>query len=150
MNVVDVLDKNLIKVPLSGGDADAVIEEMVDLLARTLELGSPAREDVLQAIQRREALGSTGLGKGVAVPHAKTAAVKAVKLVVGIAARPVDFRAPDDEPVSLFFLVVAPPDALSSHVEVLASIARTCSSPVMMKHIKNAHSAEEVYRLFRD
>ncbi|AEC01978.1 PTS sugar transporter subunit IIA [Parasphaerochaeta coccoides] len=150
MNIVDVLDKNLIKIPLAGNDANTVIEEMVGLLSDALNLGKDAQDDILQAIKRREALGSTGLGKGVAVPHAKTSAVQSVKLVIGVTSHPVDFNAPDNEPVSLFFLVVAPPAALSSHVEVLASIARTCSSAVMMKHIKNAHSADAMYSLFRE
>jgi len=70
---------------------------------------------ILETLRKREALGSTSIGRGIALPHCRTLAVSEVTIVVGISSDGVDFHAPDDKPVHLFFLIVAPPQDTHNH-----------------------------------
>jgi nitrogen PTS system EIIA component len=148
MTFTDVLEKDLIKVPLEHTTKNEIIEELVDLLAR--KTGKAQRDDILQAVLDREALGSTGLADSIAIPHAKTAAVDKVSVAVGISRLPVDFDAQDGNPSQFFFLVIAPEKEASAHIEILASIARATASPAFRRLLQGARSAEEVMRLFLD
>jgi mannitol/fructose-specific phosphotransferase system IIA component (Ntr-type) len=146
MTLMDVLDKDLIKVPLEHTSKNGIIEEMVDLLASKKKLVK--RDEILRAVLAREALGSTGLADSIAIPHAKTPAVDRLSLVVGISRVPVDFQAQDGKPSQLFFLVIAPEKESQAHIEVLASIARTTASSVFKRLLQSARTADEVMRLF--
>jgi nitrogen PTS system EIIA component len=148
MTFTDVLDKDLIKVPLEHSTKSAIIEELVDVLAS--KRGKSHRDEILKAVLAREALGSTGLADSIAIPHAKTAAVDKVAVVVGISRLPVDFRAQDGKLSQFFFLVIAPEKEANAHIEVLASIARATSSPALRRLLQSARSADEVMRLFLD
>jgi PTS system nitrogen regulatory IIA component len=150
MNIVDVLDKDMIKVPLVATDKMGIITELVDVLAKKKGYTEEQRSTLLDAVLKRESLGSTGIGKGICIPHAKTDAVKEISMVVGVSKAEIEFGSPDDEKGRIFFLVIAPETAASAHVELLASIARTCSSPLFRKMVLQAQSADEVYHLFMD
>ena len=126
----------------------AIIEELVDTLVN--KTGKNRRDEILNAVLAREALGSTGLADAIAIPHAKTSAVDKVSVVVGISREPVDFAAQDGKPSQFFFLVTAPEHEASAHIEVLASIARATSSPVFRRLLQGARSADEVMELFFD
>lgn len=148
MTLTDVLEKDLIKIPLRSETKNAVIEELVDILVEKKKLSN--REEILSAVLSREALGSTGLADGIAIPHAKTTAVDSVSVVVGIAAKPIEFDAQDGKGSQFFFLVVAPEHEASAHIEVLASIARATASPAFKRLLGASHNAEEVMGLFLD
>ncbi|MFA6844578.1 MAG: PTS sugar transporter subunit IIA [Sphaerochaetaceae bacterium] len=150
MNIVDVIDKDLIKVPLTSTDKMGIITELVDFLSEAKHYSEQQRSTVLSAVLKREGLGSTGIGKGICIPHAKTASIKEIRLVIGISRTPVDFASPDGEKSRIFFLVLAPETEASAHVELLASIARTCSSSLFRRLLEQAQDKEEVYRLFLD
>ncbi len=150
MNVLDVLDKNLVKVPLTASDKQGIITELVEVLANAKGYSKQQFEDILDAVLNRESLGSTGIGNGIAIPHAKTSVVKQVLLVVGVSRFPVDFDSPDNQKSRLFFMVLAPPSAASAHVELLASIARTCTSNVFRRMLEQAKDKDEVVRLFME
>jgi mannitol/fructose-specific phosphotransferase system IIA component (Ntr-type) len=150
MNLVDILDKELIKVPLVSTDKASVIDELVDVLIDTKHLTPQQRDGIIEAVKNREALGSTGIGHGVAIPHAKTDAVKQMRLVVGVSRLPIDFDAVDKEPVRIFFLVLAPVGESGPHVETLAAIARTCSSQVFRRLLEQSKNAGQVYQLFME
>ncbi len=98
----------------------------------------------------REALGSTGLENGIAVPHAKTTAVTDLTIAIGISAPGIDFQALDGKPSTLFFLILAPPDKSGPHIEALAEIARMTRSTAFCKAIAAARSPAEVVELFRE
>ena len=150
MHLGDVIEKHLIKVPLVSTDKRSVLTELVDTLANDKEYTPEKRKAILEAVFDRETLGSTGIGGGVAIPHAKLAWMKHLRLVVGISKNPIDFGSPDGELTRHLILVLAPADEAGAHVELLASIARTCSSPLMRKLLLSARSADEVYDLFAD
>ncbi len=150
MNVLDVLDKNLVKVPLMHTDKRAIINELVEVLAKAKGYSTQQFEQILDAVLNRESLGSTGIGNGIAIPHAKTDVVEQVVMVVGISRFPVDFDSPDGQKSRIFFLVLAPSKQASAHVELLASIARTCTSQVFRRMLEQARDNEEVVRLFME
>ena len=148
MTLMDVLDKDLIRVPLEHSTKTGIIEELVDVLASKQ---NPARRsEILAAVLDRERLGSTGLADGIAIPHAKTSAVTKVSVAVGISRIPIDFQAQDGKPSQFFFLVLAPEEESAAYIEVLASIARSTASPVFRRLLAGARSADEVVRLFLD
>ena len=148
MTLMDVLDKNLIQVPLKHSTKDEIIAELVDLLVAH----RPAldRDGILKAVIDRERMGSTGLADGIAIPHAKTAAIDRVSVAIGISKVPVDFRAQDGKPSLFFFFVLASDIVSGAYIEILASSARATASPVFRRLLSSARSADEVVRLFLD
>ncbi len=148
MTLTDALEREYIKVPLQARAKNEIIEELVEVLIKN----RPAynQEEILAAVLAREALGSTGLADGVAIPHAKTAAVDKIALVMGITPEPIDFKAQDGKGSQLFFLVLAPERESSAYIELLASIARATSSPVMRRLMLKALTPEEVLNLLLD
>ena len=148
MTLTDILDRDLMKIPLQSTTKHALIEELVDVLVQNRHVRN--REELLSAILSREALGSTGLADGIAIPHAKTTAVDTVSVVMGITREPIDFDAQDGKGSQFFFLVLAPEHEASAHIEVLASIARATASPALRRLMAASHSADEVIRLFLD
>ncbi|MGE0075378.1 MAG: PTS sugar transporter subunit IIA [Sphaerochaetaceae bacterium] len=148
MTLTDILDRDLMKIPLQSTTKHALIEELVDVLVQNRHLRN--REELLSAVLSREALGSTGLADGIAIPHAKTTAVDTVSVVMGITREPIDFDAQDGKGSQFFFLVLAPEHEASAHIEVLASIARATASPALRRLLAASHSADEVMRLLLD
>ncbi|AEV28570.1 phosphotransferase system mannitol/fructose-specifc IIA component (Ntr-type) [Sphaerochaeta pleomorpha str. Grapes] len=150
MNLLDVLDKDLVKVPLNAIDKLGIIGELVDVVTKAKGYSSQQHDDILNAVLSRESLGSTGIGNGIAIPHAKTDAVDHVSMVVGISRIPVDFSSPDEVKSKIFFLVLAPSKEASAHVELLASIARTCTSQIFRRMLEQSKNRDEVVRLFME
>ncbi len=150
MNLLDVLDKDLVKVPLTASDKQGIITELVEVVAKAKGYSNSQFEDILESVRNRESLGSTGIGNGIAIPHAKTNVIKHVMLVVGVSRFPVEFDSPDGQKSRLFFMVLAPSSEASAHVELLASIARTCTSNVFRRMLEQAKDKDEVVRLFME
>jgi mannitol/fructose-specific phosphotransferase system IIA component (Ntr-type) len=150
MNLVDILDEKLIKVQLIGKTKDEILDELVRTLALGKDLNKHEFEKVLLAVKNREELGSTGIGKGICIPHAQSDVFDKISLVVGVSKEPIDFDSPDNMKSRLFFLVVAPVSAASAHVEVLAAIARSCSSSVFRRMLEKCKSSREVIQLFSE
>jgi len=150
MNLIDILEEDLIKVPLVSTTKEDVLEELVDVLAEGKNFSMAQKDTVLKAVVNRESLGSTGIGKGICIPHAQSDAIDSICVVVGVSRVPIDFDSPDNLKSKLFFLVVASVGAASAHVEVLASIARTCSSGVFRRMLEQCKSSKEVVQLFSE
>jgi len=127
MKTIDLIkhfEADLFLPELKGGTKAAVLEELI----RPLVDGGMIKNQsiLLETLSRRETLGSTAIGKGVAVPHCRTLAVSDVHVVVGLSKKGVDFQASDGKKVHLFFLIVAPPsDASHLYLPVLGKIVET-------------------------
>jgi fructose-specific phosphotransferase system IIA component len=147
MALVDLITPEVIKVPLTAEDKPGVIEELIQILVDAGKITD--RSKVSDAIHQREALGSTGLEFGIAVPHAKTDAVKEIIVAIGIAPQGIDFIAMDGKPSKLFFLILAAPDQSGPHIEALAEIAKLSKSRAVLDALIHAQSADEVMDLFR-
>jgi len=148
MALADLIRPEVVKVPLVGKTKNEVIRELVQLL---LDAGRITEmESVYDALLTREALGSTGLEQGIAVPHAKTRAVGRLTAAIGIAPQGVDFQSADGQPSKLFFLLLAPPDQSGPHIQALAEIARLAKSPTFLRLLAGASSGKEVAELIRE
>lgn len=120
------------------------------LAARASELiGTPA-EAIRATLQEREQLGSTGVGKGVAIPHGK---IDGLGRVVGVLARletPVDFDAVDDQPVDIVFLLLAPTNASAAHLKALARVSRLLRDEDARQALRGAETAEALFAIAVD
>ena len=148
MALIDLITPEVIKVPLSATTKTGVLNELTELLvnAGKIEEAGP----VLDALQQRESLGSTGLEKGIAVPHCKITAVKTLTLAIGIAPAGIEYDAIDGQPSTLFFCMLAPPDQSGPHIEALSEIARLTQSQSFCRVLIGSKNADEVVELFRD
>lgn len=146
MAFIDLFTMEVIKVGLTAKDKPGVLRELLQIL---IDAGKVTDGDaVLDALLKREALQSTGLEAGIAVPHAKTTAVGSLTLAIGIAPEGIDFDAIDHQPSKLFFLMLAPPDKSGPHIEALAEIARMSRSRAFISSLIAARSPKEVMELF--
>lgn len=148
MALVDLISKDVIKVPLTGSNKIEVMRELVEVLHHSGKIEKT--DEVIDALLERESKGSTGLESGIAVPHCKTGAVDTLTLAIGIAPQGVDFESIDGEPSKLFFLMLAPPDQSGPHIEALAEIARLTQSSSFCNALIDSKDAEEVLELFQD
>jgi fructose-specific phosphotransferase system IIA component len=148
MALIDLIQEDVVRVPLAAGTKEGIIRELVQTLAAAGKVSDP--EAAARAVLDREARGSTGLEEGVAVPHGKTPAVESLAIAVGVAPRGVDFSALDGQPSNLFFLILAPPDQSGPHIEALAEIARLCRSKAFCRTLASSRDAREVVELFQD
>ena len=144
MQVIELLSPETVRVGLVGDDKRAVIEAMIDLLA-----GDPSVRDldeVRRVVLEREDIMSTGVGKGLALPHGKTSAVTGNVAALALTKSPVDFEAIDDQPVRLVFLLVGTPEAKSLHVKILSRISRLMNRDDVRKRMLAARTDQELYR----
>ncbi|MBN1837029.1 MAG: PTS sugar transporter subunit IIA [Spirochaetales bacterium] len=148
MALLDLINTDVVKVPLQSQTKNAVIRELVETLRDAGKIAEV--EPVYDAVIARENMGSTGLENGIAVPHAKTRAVRKLTMALGVAPQGVDFQAIDGKPSRLFFLLLAPPDQSGPHIQALAEIARITRSQSFCSAIVNATSAEAVVELFSE
>lgn len=103
---------------------------------------------VFDALMEREALGSTGLGSGVAVPHARVPGLETVKAVFVRLDTPVAYDAVDDRPVDLMFALFAPPSAGAEHLRALAAVSRAMRSPELREQLRQARTSDAIHALF--
>ncbi|HNR67973.1 MAG TPA: PTS sugar transporter subunit IIA [bacterium] len=147
MNLLDILTKEVIAVPLASCDKISVIRELVQLLKMS---GQVSDEDqVYDAVMIREAKGSTGLEKGIAVPHARTTAVKKIAAAIGIAPNGIEFDSMDGKPAKLIFLIIAPPDQSGTHVALLSEIAHLTQYQGLIEELAAARSADKVLSILQ-
>jgi len=147
MAVIELMSEEIIKTPLMSKDKPDVLRELVQVLVDAGQIDD--FDAVLAAVQAREDQMSTGLEGGIAVPHAKSAAVDTLKMAVGIAPDGIDFNSLDGGPTKLFFLLVAPPDKAGPHVQALAEIAKLSQSRAFCRALVQAENAAEVMELMR-
>lgn len=147
MKLNEMLSEDLIKVPLAGREKRQVIEEMVEMLATAHRIKN--KDEVLKAILDREALMSTGVGDGVAIPHGKATAAPEIVAALGIARAPVDFDAIDDKPVTLIWLLVGPPDQTGPHLKALSRISRLVHKRDFRERLATASSAADAFGAIR-
>jgi fructose-specific phosphotransferase system IIA component len=144
----ELLPPDRIRIPLAGGSKDDLLREMVEVLHGTGEVGDPA--EVLRAVREREAVLSTGIGNGVAIPHGKSSQVSSLAMAAGVTAEPVEFEALDGRPVSLFFLLVGPESAAGDHVKALSRISRLVRSDAFRQRLVAAASPEEFHAILAE
>lgn len=132
-----------IRVPLTSRDKQSVLSELVHLI---IDGGGGQFDDILRAVHAREAVLSTGIGYGVAIPHGKSPTLPDLRLAAGVAAQPIGFESLDGQPVRLFFLLAGPENASGAHVKALSRISRLVRREPFRQRLVQARDAEEFYR----
>lgn len=138
-------EENLVSFSLSSSDKDGIIEELVEMVSQSNMVKD--KDQLLNDVKERENLVTTGVGYGVAFPHAKTSAVKGIVIGFGRCSEGIDFDAMDHKPVSLFFLIAAPEDAIGAHLNVMARLSFLMKSEENRKKLMDATSPGDVLAL---
>lgn len=138
MTLSDLSSPGSVLVPLEAETKEAAVAALVGALALTA-----GAEELAAAVLAREAAGSTGIGRGVAIPHARSATLKAPRLAAGLTAKPLDFAAADGRPVTLVFLLAVPEADPKSHLKALAALSRLAQDAKRLRALMRAPSPRE-------
>ena len=147
MKFVDFIVPDAIRAELAAGDKEGVIREMVQALTDAGQIEKDEFESIVKAILKREELGSTGIGRGVAVPHTKHPSVDRLVGNVAVSREGVDFDSLDGEKVNLFFLLISPPDRPGDHLRALENISRQLRDDTFCRFLKQAKTVEDIRQL---
>ncbi|MFQ5586019.1 MAG: PTS sugar transporter subunit IIA [Thermodesulfobacteriota bacterium] len=145
MRLEDFISHDLIIPSLTAQDKRGVLDEMVSDLAGKIE--GLNRENLLELLLDREKLGSTGIGYGVAIPHARLDGLEHTVVSFGRSMKGIDFQSMDDKPAHLFFLIFAPGGATTVHIKVLARISQLLKDAAFRDRLMRAATREELYRI---
>lgn len=145
MRITDLLNKNSIKLNLSSSTKSEVIDEMVDLVENSGNLNN--KEEYKKAIIAREEMSTTGIGEGVAIPHAKTKYVDKACLGAGISKNGINYESFDGSLSNLFFMIAAPDGANDTHLEVLSRLSTILMDEEFRNNLINTTSVDEFISL---
>jgi PTS system fructose-specific IIC component/PTS system nitrogen regulatory IIA component len=141
----EVFSPEFIKLDLEAEDKEEAFEELVDHFCQTER--SKVREEILEALREREAKMSTGIRKGIAIPHGKTNAVDSIRGVLGISRKGVDYDALDGEPVYLLFMLLAPQKDSEKHLRILKRLAELLENPQFYTDLQSQRDAQGAYKV---
>jgi PTS system nitrogen regulatory IIA component len=144
MALDELIGPDQVVVDLRVTDKAQLLSELARRAAVVLSLEQPL---LMKALQSREQLGSTGLGRGFALPHARLLRMPRVYALLARLARPIDFDSVDDKPVDLVVLLLTPESAASQHLAILAALSRPFRDEVFAQQIRKAPDAAAVRRL---
>ena len=150
MKLTDFISKKAILPALKAIDKKSAIQELVQGLRKACEGEKFVVADVVDAIVKREKSGSTGIGSGFGVPHAKLEGIKDVIGAFGKVSPGIDFSAVDGEPVQLIFLILAPPSKNDEYLQALKKIMTARQQPNFVKFLKCAKTAKDIEDIFRE
>jgi len=148
MKIVDLLNPAAIAADLQASGKNEALAELTDVVLK-VENGLD-REEVINVLQERERLGSTGIGEGVAIPHGKLKNLDKLVISFGRSRRGVDFDSMDGKPAHLFFLLIAPEESVGVHLKTLARISKLLKNPTVRKRLLEAAGSEELYRIISE
>lgn len=141
MTIADLLDPAAVTLRVSAPGKRQVLGVIADVAARVLGVDADA---VLDGLLEREAAGSTGVGHGVAIPHARIDGIERVRAIFVRLETPVAFGSVDDKPVDLLVALLAPRDASAQHLRALARVSRMMRQPELREQLRQARSADAV------
>lgn len=148
MQIHHFLTPQTVRVGLPGETKEEVLDNLIGLLEGQTQVRD--LEEVRQAVLNREAVMSTGVGKRLALPHAKTSAVTGTVAAFATTAVPIDFGAIDNQPVTLLFLLVGTEEAKSQHIKLLSRVSRLMNRDAFRERLLTAGAPEEVLQLFEE
>jgi nitrogen PTS system EIIA component len=144
MKLSELFQEENIIPELKAKDKKGVLEEMVGVLVK--HEPHLDKNALVHVLLERERLGSTGIGDGVAIPHGKASEVNQPRIAFGRSRKGLDFESMDGEPTHLFFLLVAPENSASIHLQALARIAKVLKNSAFRKDLLEAPGRQEIYR----
>ncbi len=150
MKFSDFVKTESIRAELAATDKEGVIRELVGCLVESGQLKSDEQENIVEAILKREKLGSTGIGRGIAVPHTKHASVDEPVGTVGVSADGIDFESLDGEKVQLFFMLISPPDRPGDHLKALENISKQLQDNTFCRFLKQSRNSEDIQQVLEE
>ena len=150
MKFSDFVATDAIRADVEAGTKQGVIREMAEALVEAGKIAPGELEGIVKAIMKREDLGSTGIGRGVAVPHTKHPSVDRLVGTVAVSRKGIDFESLDGEPVHLFFLLVSPPDRPGDHLRALENISRQLRDDEFCRRLKASSTSADIGHLLEE
>lgn len=142
MDLGDIISREGVISSLKAKTKKSALQELSE--RASVLTGAPQR-DIFDALQQRERLGSTGLGRGIAIPHVKLRGIERIHCLFARLDQPIDFESLDGEPVDLIFLLLAPEHASGDHLKALARISRLLREPHALEHLRAARDITGLY-----
>lgn len=150
MKLSDFIVSKALVPQLSSNERDQVINELVSALIDAGAVDASLRDDIIKYITDREKKGSTGFGKGVAVPHVKHKKIKKMVATIGVSANGVDFNALDKAPVYSVVLLLSPEDKPDEHLQAMENIFRNLQNDTFRKFLRQAATRKEIVELISE
>lgn len=148
MKIIEKLTKDKILPELKGNNKEEVINELINLFDGDENVKN--LEKIRTAVLEREKIMSTGVGKGFAIPHAKTDSVNGIIAGFGKTSKELNFQSLDGKPVNLVFLLIGKENNVGPHIKLLSRISRMMNNDEFRKKLAKAESSEELYKLFEE
>ncbi len=150
MRMSDFVVRDAIIPDLTASSKEAVIREMVEGLRAAGQFKGSDPEDLIRAILKRELLGSTGIGRGVAIPHTKHGSVDKLVGTVALSRPGISFESLDGEPVHVFVLLISPQDRPGDHLRALENVSRSLRDDGFVRSLRSAPTRDVVWSLLAD
>jgi nitrogen PTS system EIIA component len=150
MKLTDIVAADAVITNLKATTKDEAIREIVNSLRAAGKVATEHTDAIISAIMKREELGSTGIGRGVAVPHTKHSSVDSIVATVALSEAGLDFAALDGEVVHILFLLISPPDRPGEHLRGLETITRHLKSDEFCSFMRQCNTAEKVIDLLKE
>lgn len=150
MKFSDFICREAIRTNLEANEKETVIRAMATSMLEAKKINEKDFQSIVEAILKREELGSTGIGRGVAVPHTKHPSIDKLIGTVAVSANGVNFDSLDGEKVHLLFLLVSPPDRPGDHLRALENISRQLRDDMFCRLLKQCNTPDEVWQLLME
>jgi len=150
MVLTDYLNKKTILINPSVKDRWELIESMLDVAIKNKAVKSEYRETIKKTLFEREKSMSTGIGKGVAIPHCSCPYVDDVVMIMALSKKGVNFDSIDNMPVHIVILLIVPKDKISQHIKTLANIAKLMSDDTLRDALSNAKDAQDIIKILKE
>ncbi|MFA6878570.1 MAG: PTS sugar transporter subunit IIA [Fusobacterium sp.] len=148
VKITDYMSEDLIKLNLESKTKDGILNELSELMIRSSNINN--KNTIKKALTEREELGSTGIGKGIAIPHAKTSGASKLTVAFGISEHKIDFDSIDGEGVNIFFVFASPIEDSKIYLKVLARISRLIRSESFRNKLANCKEASSVIKCINE
>ncbi len=145
IRISNLLKEKYIELDLKEKDKKKVLAELVDFISSSSKIKD--KKDILATLVKREKLGSTGIGNGVAIPHARSAKASDFVLAFCRQTEGIDFGALDGEKTYLFFILVSPEENVGGHLKILAEISRLVKDKFIVDRLKTARDKKEILKI---
>jgi len=150
MNLTDYLNKKTILINPPSKDRWELIESMLDVAIKNKAVKTDYRETIKKTLFEREKSMSTGIGKGVAIPHCSCPYVDDVVMIMALSKKGINFDSIDNMPVHIVILLIVPKDKISQHIKTLANIAKLMSDDTLRDALSNAKDAQDIIKILKE
>ena len=148
MKIIDLINNGSILLKISSSTKEEIINELVNELVKAGSVED--KEQFIIDIKKREAQSSTAIGKGIAIPHAKSKAVKKPAIIFARKRQGLDYQSLDGKPSKLFFMIAVPDAELELHLQALAKLCRKLIYPDIKKQLLTKENIEDIKNIFKE